>query len=81
MALANTFFTTKEVATKLGVSRGRVSQLCVALRGVGEEIGTLVGPALVFTDIEIKRLRDSIKPTGRPKGTQKQSQRNSKMMA
>lgn len=81
MALANTFFTTKEVATKLGVSRGRVSQLCVALRAGGEEIGTLVGPALVFTDVEIKRLRASIKPTGRPKGSQKHSHRNSKMMA
>lgn len=81
MALANTFYTTKEVAVKLGVSRGRVSQLCVALRSDGQSIGTLVGASLVFTDLEIKRLKNSIKPTGRPRLVPKHSGRNSKLMA
>ena len=81
MALANTFFTTQEVAKKLGISRGRVSQLCMAIRAKKQKIGTLVGASLVFTDVEIERLRATNRPRGRPVGSRDRVPRNSKMMA
>ena len=81
MPLANTFYTSLEVAGRLGVSRGRISQICTKLREQGQSIGTVIGNALVFTDLEIKRLKAEIRPRGRPEGSRDSSPRKSKMLA
>lgn len=81
MPLANTFYTTQEVASKLGVSRGRISQICTSLRADGQSIGTMVGNSLVFTDLEIRRLKAEIRPRGRPEGSRDKSPRKTKTLA
>ena len=81
MPLANTFYTTQEVASKLGISRSRVAQLCMMIRAQDEKIGTMVGNSLVFTHLEIKRLKLEHRPRGRPQGSRDRSPRKSEQFA
>jgi hypothetical protein len=67
MPIHNTFYDTQEVADSLGVSRSRVAQLLTRIRESGRKIGEKVGNALIFTELEVERIRQELRPNGRPK--------------
>ncbi len=69
MPLQNSLFTMTEVAKELGVTCGRVSQLCSTLREKGAEIGSELGKMRVFNRAEIELIRREMKPRGRPKNS------------
>ena len=69
MPLQNSLFTMTEVATKLGITCGRVSQLCSALRGNGTHIGSELGKMKVFNSAEIELIKREMRPVGRPKNS------------
>ena len=62
MALLDKLFTTSEVANLLGVTPGRVRQICLEL-----ELGTKSGRDRFLTTEEIETMRGHQRPAGRPK--------------
>lgn len=69
MPLQNSLFTMTEVAKELGVTCGRVSQLCSFLRKKGTIIGSDLGKMKVFNLAEIELIKREMKPVGRPKNS------------
>ena len=65
--MTENLYTTAEAAALLGVSQRRVRVLA-GHRGIGRRIGR----AIVFTDADLRAMRD--RPVGRPPKTQKNPQ-------